>query len=295
MNRGIDIERELKAISKEDRKLGASSDEPITTIPMDEREWHLPVGELQCGSRGDMMDCASRSPVNIMEMYFNRFLFESLLTREEYQFLESNGYINEEAVSGMVEFSDAFIAIKSGTTERGNSLKEPLQAMRDWGMIPKSMLPFVETMSFDEYHDPSRITTEMEELGQKFNEMFTVFYERVLLIDFDKVLESEVLDTAGYAWVKPDENGVYHGTENVPNHAFMTFSLLEDGTREIFDNYKDSYDDDYIKKVSNDYGYLGYGYTVNVARNIYGAENEQQALIEMLINWLQKLFNMLRF
>ena len=284
MNFGLDLEKETLSHSNEDYIFGASSPVCIASVPENKREENLPIGEVQ-KAKEDTMDCATRSAINILETKFNYLLNEGLLTEPELQFLVENGYYTD----GGIEFSDAFIAIKSGTTRSGNSLKAPLQAINDYGLVPKVLMPLEPTMTWSEYHNPSRITTEIGNLGKQFNEIFTIRYERVPLDDFDTVLKTDMLDTAGYAWSQPDTNGVYPATENVPNHAFMTHALKYFA----FDYYRDSFDGDFIKHLASDFSFLGYGYRLYITRNEEPAENEQQQLIsdiiEMVISLLQKL------
>lgn len=287
MNYGVNLEREKLAQSKEDYIFGATSPTCIAQIPVKQRKDCLPFGEVQRGV-DDMMDCATRSPINILETKLNYMLRNKLFTDVELAFLADNGYITE----GGVELSDAYIAILSGTTQQGNSLKEPLQAMRDYGVIPKSMLPLVKTMTWEQYHDPKRVTEACRALGAKFKELFTIWYERVDISDFDTVLDTDVLDVAGYAWSKP-KNGIYPATENMPNHAFMNFQKKYF----IFDNY--IADKTYIKHLAEDYGFLGYGYRLYLSRSVTAPENEQQKLIgdifDMLIMLVQKLRKMLGY
>src|SRR3990167_1155218 len=135
-NYGLNLQREHEENAQADENwtLGNAGElSDIAIIPEEEREKYLPVGEVQRGAE-DMMDCASRSVCNILETKFNWLLRNKELSFGNEQWLRENGYVQYNSV----EFSDAFVAILSGTTRQGNSLKAPLDAVRKNGLIPKS-------------------------------------------------------------------------------------------------------------------------------------------------------------
>lgn len=251
MNTGLDWERQLEELNhKHDHILGASSLPCIASIPEKDRIKYLPKGEVQKG-REDFMDCASRAPINIAETKFN-FLYQTpLMSEDNAEWLRAKGYVTP---GGHIEFSDRYIAIKSKTTRRGNSLKAPCHAMHTWGLIPKKLLPAKKTMSWANYHDPSTITLEMDILAAQFRNRFPNYYE---LVTSDQFLsQDEMLDVAGFAWPQP-KNGVYPRVTNEPNHAFAFFA----GSYDIFDNYEEGRDD-FVKRLAPDFRLMEYGYRI---------------------------------
>lgn len=180
---------------------------------------------------------------------------------------------------GYIEFSDRKVAIESGTTKSGNSLKAPIDSTHRDGLIPKAMFPQVE--SFEEYHNPDLITDEMKKLGQEFLKRFSINYEKVYEKDLDTLLDRDMLDVAGYAWPVP-KNGEYSRTEHRPNHAFM-------GIRKpmtfIFDNYIDYVDGDFIKKLAQDYDFLDYGYRIIISEN--KKEEEKRSWWQKIWDWVK--------
>lgn len=275
---GLNLSLEKQHQSDQDYLFGAFSDPCIADIPEIERESYLPVGEVQRGKE-DFGDCASRGPINILETKFNYLYQNNKISPENKKWLEDNEYV----VNGKVLFSDAFIAIKSKTTRDGNSMKAPLQAIHDFGLIPKKRMPAEEWMTFDDYHDPKRIESKHEALGENFSKRFPIHYERVFSVHFDELYKEDMLDLAGYAWPIP-VNGVYYKTVGDPNHVFMG---IRRPRHYIFDNYIDDSDGDFIKKLASDYELLGYGYRIYVAENKArdNFKGSGGALIDSLISW----------
>src|SRR3990167_701755 len=157
---GLNIEKEKQDQSPEDY-LGSSTsvlDYPcIAEIPSGQRVQYLPKGELQ-NIGEEKFDCVSRAVANTVETKLNYLLKKNLLLPEIKTWLLKNNYITENGI----ELSDAYIAIKSGTTRQGNSLKAPVDAAYRYGMVPKVLLPQLST--FDEHHNPARITPEIDAL-----------------------------------------------------------------------------------------------------------------------------------
>ncbi|RJQ33854.1 hypothetical protein C4568_03575 [Candidatus Parcubacteria bacterium] len=282
MNYGLDIEKELSEHTEEDWIFGSTSLPCIALIPEGKREKYLPDGEIQRGKE-DFQDCATRGPINKVETKFTYLYQNGLLRPENASWLEENEYVKEDRVL----FSDRFIAILSGTTPRGNSLKAPIHAMHKYGLIPKSMLP-AGNLTWGEYHDPRSITPEMERLGKEFLKRFSINYERVYFDTFDDLIEQDMLVVGGHAWPKP-VNGVYPRTERNINHAFLYFRDRYD----IFDNYIEG-EGDFIKRLAKDYALLGYGYRVFITEEPgQQLTNLMERAVTLLMEWRDLLLKQL--
>jgi len=218
---------------------------------------NLPDGEVQKG-REDVGDCATRGPINKLATDFTYAVKTHIFSQENIDWLKEKGYVDR---NGRVDFSDAFIAILSGTTRGGNSMIAPLQAIHERGLIPKWMLPLEKTMTWDDYHNPARITQEMKDLGKAFSKRFTINYERVELKDFEKINEKEPLVVAGHAWDKP-VNGVYQRSTGAKGHIWLNLYPKWSA----FDNYLDQgRRDDYIKKLAPDFDFYEHGYRIFIS------------------------------
>lgn len=208
------------------------------------------------------------------------------ISSENKKWLLDNGYIGKD---GRVTFSDRFISILSGTTREGNSLKAPLQAIENYGLIPKSMLPANSSMNFDQFHDKSKITQEMLNLGQEFKKRFPINYEKVYEVHYSDLYEGDMIIQAGYAWPQP-VNGVYPRVEYDPNHVWMGICKP---LHTIFDNYIDNVDGDFIKKLAPDYNMLDYGYRVFISAENKVINNlQKQFLWSKILEWFKDFYKL---
>ena len=265
---GLDWKRELAEQSEEDWLAGATSPKGIVEIPLAVKESFLPTGRKQ-GGVWDTQACATFSPTNGYDAMVE-YLYQTVMTQENKDFFDRSGYRR----SGKMDSSDAFNAILSGTTRMGNSLKAPLDSIRKNGMIPNWMLPFEPSMTWDEFHNPNRITKEMIELGQECATRIIFAYERVYESDFSLWLETDFIDVGGYAWPIPVD-GVYPRTENAPNHAFLLYKP------KYFAN--DSYPEtegDYIKQLAPDYNFVDYGYRIYISKQTTPEERAVRKQVE---------------
>lgn len=264
------------------KKLGSILPDCIVRWTEEAREEHYPIGELQYGVE-DFQDCASRGPINDLESKFTYLLRKKLLKAWTEDFLRKNGYIVVRNGLEWVEFSDRFVAINSNTTREGNSLKAPIDAIRTYGLIPKSKLPKKEDMTWEQYHNKNDITSEMYALGREFAVIFPIKYYKVKRDEFDDVLEKDGLVAAGYAWPTP-QNGEYGYTPADFNHAFY----VSRRKYKAYDNYKDV-DGDFIKKLTPDYNFMDYAYRVVITGQITPEEQKKTiSILQLIVDLLLK-------
>lgn len=236
----------------------------LAIIPVLERSKYLPEGVLQFSQLMDSQGCASRAPINALEAKFTYFLDHGMHPDLK-RWMEKNGYIK----NGRALFDDNYIEILSETTQSGNSLKAPLEAIRKHGLIPKTLS--MDGLTWEEYMNPARVTPEMKKLGQEFLRRFTIGYEQVQSGQFMETLNEDFLDMAVFAWPEP-VNNVYPKTEGVFNHAVagVDSSIL------IFDNYLP-----FKKTLVKDYNIFPWAYSLSItSQNPY--PDEQVALLEVL-------------
>lgn len=258
--------------SEKDWRFGAMSVHGIGDIPLSDRAAALPRGEVQRG-REDTCDCASRGPVNKLEAKFT-YAFKNLdFSVEGMRWLRENGYVDD---TGRIAFSDRFVAINSGTTRAGNSLKAPCEAIRTQGLIPKKMLPLEPWMTFDDYIDAKKITPAMRQLGEDFKDRFEIAYEQVYQGQFKALLASDMLDVGVYAWPQP-VNGVYYPVATAPfNHVVIMIRPEYD----IFDNYEET-PGDFVKKLASNYRFFDYGYRLYIAREYSSEEIKKRRVLRL--------------
>ena len=186
---------------------------------------------------------------------------------------------------GFVDFSDRYISILSGTTRQGNSLKSPLRAVENEGLIPKSMLPVNKNMDWDDYHNREDITWEMRNLGKEFRKRFSINYERVYEPQFSDLLAQDLLDVAVYAWIKDGKEYVNPGYP--PNHAIMVYNKPD---FKAYDNYKDG--GRFTKQLVSDYDFMDYGYRVFISLKKNNM-NVIKNVVNILFNYIKQLFSSL--
>lgn len=260
----FDEARERAEQSPKDWQFGARSEPSIVYISKGERQVYLPKGELQFSAKADFLDCASRSPVNHYEALFTYHYRHGMLP-ENKKWFEEKGYVVWRDGLAWIEFSDRAIAVWSGTTRQGNSLKSPLEAIRTRGLVPKKRLPRGEEMTWEEYHDKAAANApDLIALGKEFLKRFTTNYEQVPIQNLDVVLETEMVGLAGHGWPQP-VHGIYQRTESWLNHAFLGFlpKYL------VCDNYLDeNRQGDFIKELAGNYKFFEYGYRAYISKEM---------------------------
>ena len=186
---------------------------------------YFPIGEIQNGLE-DFMDCVTRGHNNEIEKQTNYILDFKLFSNDLVAWLNEKGYLtsDEHGVLTGIEVADRFPAILSNTSRSGNSMIAPIQAIHDYGCIPKSMLPKRDNMTWSQYHNKNDITEEMMELGREWKKRILINYEKVYKSRFDKFI-------GDIKWY-------------------------------IFDNYIDKVDGDFVKRLAPDYNFMNYGYRI---------------------------------
>lgn len=123
----------------------------------------------------DTMSCTNFDTLKIIQGQINFLLKNNKIPEDKRVLMTALGYFDGD---GMVNFSEAFNAITSGTTAQGNYLQNPPEAVRKFGLLPQKDFITPENVSnFDEWIDPKRITPEMYAKAKRFNEIFDVSYE----------------------------------------------------------------------------------------------------------------------
>ena len=279
-------EKELADQKLEDWKFGALSQPGIVTIPLGEREFWLPKGELQFSQYADYIDCATRSPINHLEALMTYGYQKQIFTEENRKWLQDNGYVKE----GKIVLSNRFNAVLSGTTRQGNSLKSPIDSVYRDGVIPKYLLP-EENLTFDEYHDATKITQAMKDLGKEFKKRIQLNYEQVdTKLHLKEANKDDCIGVAIHAYPAA-KNGVYPRTEEQMNHAVLSIKP----EYFIFDNYNENNDlNDFIKQLAPDYKFFQTGYRLYISGQATGTEYDTKValykkLIDLLTRWLDLL------
>lgn len=186
-------------------------------VLQENRQWtpFLPVFETQALKHGDAMDCVTRSFENGGEVFLKR------TTGREYN------------------FSDRYLAIKSGTTAKGNTFENVAQAARKFGLALEETMPSTGIVSRETYY--TDVPKEAEESAKAFKEIFELNYE---FIPDDAYTIWEALKYApiqigiyAYGLYK---NGIYQASSRTPNHGVLCVGGEYEKYLLIFDSYEDS-------------------------------------------------------
>lgn len=263
MNHGLNWEKEQADQQDTDHLAGATPDN-IASIPWRDRDLYIPKFEIQ-KAKEDSQACASFSPSAGWKAMVQYLWDRDLLTPA------NKAFFRQFLRNGRIDVSELFPAILSGTTESGNSLKAPLQAIREYGMIPGHLLPLEPWMTWKEAHDPQRITQAMRDLGKECAQRLVFNYERVFESQYAKWLEDSLIAVGGYAWNAPDEQGIYQRVNAPHNHAFLLWNLPP---YEAFDSYPDTFDGDAVKQLAPNYDLTDYGYRLLFSKQGTGKEAE---------------------
>lgn len=135
---------------------------------------YAPAIEKQYAPTFDTLSCTSFSFNNVVEFQLNYMIATKELPDTTIKWLTDNGYIEAD---GKVNLSDRFLAIMSGTTERGNDFRTVAETARTVGCIPEKDLPLGNCTTFAEYHNKALITQAMKDKALKFLELVSIQWD----------------------------------------------------------------------------------------------------------------------
>lgn len=181
---------------------------------------YFPAGQIQ-NNGGEKMDCVTRGFNNEIEKKLNYALDKKILSVGLLEFFHNYGFFHE----GKIRLSNRIPAMGSNTTVNGNSLKAPIQWIHKYGIFPQSILPEDMPMTFNQYHDKSKITQDILAIGQESKKYLTINYT------------------------------IVKGVRNYPKYS-NNFKW------KIFDNYIDTFDGDFVKQLAPNYIIMNYGYKI---------------------------------
>ena len=222
----------------------------------EDRDKYQLIGEVQRNANFDTQSCASRAPIEVIEEDLTHAYRNNLLHPDTKAFIEP--CIQYKDGLPFVVLADAYIAIKSGTTKEGNSLKAPSHALHEWGFVPGKWLPLEDWMDWDDYYDRDRITPDIEAYATESRKRLPIKYQQVPNTSFDTSLQKTSLSVAGHGWTF-SENGIYPRTDYPFNHAFKIFK------RKYFakDSYLDE-DGDWVKHLASNFKFFDWGYEIGI-------------------------------
>lgn len=192
--------------------------------------------------------------ITLLEIYFNLFKATNKISPAFLTFLQQNGYFDS---NGSFSFSERFTAIMDGTSINGNVMQNAWQCVQEFGLLPRSQLNwslfnaslYSSQPAMDAaYYNPAVITQEMKDLAKAFLNFARVSWgwaadgtAPMTVAQMTLALQTSPIAFAGPV---PTDESQWNQT-NVPLpgntkivHCFCGYSIEEDGTIDIMDQYQ---------------------------------------------------------
>lgn len=196
-------------------------------LPTDEPQYKIKTGNGTWVGL-ETMACVSFSANNVIEMIVNHYTEKNLLPEETLDFLNDNGYFDE---NGKLNLSDRFLAKMSGTTYQGNSLTKVADTIRHYGIVPEKVWPWSDNITtWNQYY--AAVPQSVIDLGKKSLEHFDFLYEWITS-NFEEHLKQAPLQITIATTCPGYDAGNATACLNGVNHAVTRTA----GKYEIYDHY----------------------------------------------------------
>jgi len=214
----------------------------VYQIQNENGDWrpYLPSPEKQNSVNFDSFNCTSYAGLNAVEMQINKLLADGKISKRIIEgYLDSNGKFNG---------ADRFSAIISGNTKQGNYMVNVPEGFRKVGILPESLLPHEDNLTWEEYHTDPKLSLH-KEIASIFLNYFSVAYEWV---PTDRESLKKHLKQAPIVLLTPLCKGFFTDTPvktcslSVPSHATVLTCIG------AYNNIYDSYAN-YARQLSYDY------------------------------------------
>ena len=232
-------------------------------IPSGDWTKYLVSREAQSSLYFDTWNCVAESATNEIEIIFEFLLQNNLLDEDDLNFLNGEGYIDE---NGHVNFSARALGALAGTKVLvGNSVGRVSDVIIYQGLIPESKWRFdlrerdPKKNSPEEYYKiPPQ---ELLDLGKKFLERFKIDIQAVWSNAVSEALKKSPLQVLVNAWFLNSE-GLYYNPNEKINHAVVRKAInIKD--KQIFDTY-----DPFEKALTEDYYYYPTAFKYTITKKI---------------------------
>ena len=209
---------------------------------------YKPNGEKQRYKLFESMGCTGFADLNVVEFQINRFILEDIINVDLI-----NDWIGSD---GLFDGSDRGVNKEAGTTENGNYLNNPAEAVRTQGIIPQQEWPNeIDGHDFNWSEWYKEIPKEIIDKGKKLLDYFEFNYEW-LPVDNTNTVNVETIKHHLKHCPITIASATCDGWASLPiipacsavsNHATAVFNV-EDGYIEDFDTYNP-----YSKKLVSNY------------------------------------------
>lgn len=246
--------------------LGASQLPQVILQPTGSWQAYLPLGEPQSRPQLETCNCTAYGTLTAIEILTRR-LFNT-----------------------QPDFSERFVGIMAGTRPPGNSPHTACEAIRKYGLIEESLLPFNDSVhSIIEYYSPDPMIEELITRGREWLSFFDFGHEWTWKDGSDLSTKQSAIKEAlnyspvalsTYAWVW-NAQGIYtkpHGLDD--NHWTVCVDYKEGEYWLIFDSY-----DPFLKKIAWDTDFMQ-------AKRFHLAKRD--LVIQKKISLLEQVVNLYR-
>lgn len=240
-----------------------------------------PSREPQSTPTFDTLSCTTFSALNTIETQFNFLIKNNFLPQSHLDFLKKEGYLDAD---GMVNFSDRFSAIMSGTTPLGNDFLSVWDSLRRDGLLPDKDLPFGGEDWYS-YHNKALIDDFMRAKAKRFLIYFSLQYEWVFF-NGDPVLSPLETDEIERGLKQAP---LHIGIPFPAGHAIELLAINENKSIHIFDTYP-PYDVQSLFNMPIHFALKGY-LDIKPRPSHDFNRNLSKGMRDIDVQWLQKCLN----
>jgi hypothetical protein len=210
----------LKPISDDKKAFILGSSSMPFTIRQADGNWkqYLPEAERQSGMN-DTFNCTGFGTLTQIEVFMKAVFGED------------------------VNYSDRALGIFAGTWPPGNDPQKVYEAIRKNGLVPESMLPFIDAPADEYYSFKGADEAACRKAGEEWKEKYEFLHEWVFgdgltweerKQNMRVAIKSSPLALAVYAWKKNTKD--IYVSKGVENHWVMCYSV--DDLERVFDSYE---------------------------------------------------------
>jgi len=209
----------------------------------------------QDGNKSETMNCTIFAVYKVTAGLVNRMIsLGDKATEDEQEIVKifehfdliDNGYFNaSERYGGNV----------AGTTRRGNSIRSAVESIRDFGLVPEKLMPWVD--GWNNYYN-RKATKPLIPVGQELLEYVNINWGWIYPVKFNAYKQYSPIGTSIFAWERANAEGIIPASNRQRNHCICNDGYLFGKYDKVWDSYEP-----FAKKISW-YSNLGMGMVMTI-------------------------------